>query len=64
MTSSSSGTLIIVVNPYGPFYPTLVVGAANSFIPWLAVSQSTINQPYNGATISQGCFNNNIASFT
>jgi len=54
---------MIVINPYGPFHIAPVIGVANSFIPWMAVSTSTISQPYTGATIVAGPFNPSAANY-
>lgn len=54
---------MIVINPYGPFYPAPVIGVANTYLPWMAVSTSTINQPYTGATIVAGPFSPSIANY-
>lgn len=54
---------MIVINPYGPFYPAPVISATNSHIPWMAVSTSTVNQPYAGATIVPGPFYASFANY-
>lgn len=54
---------MIVVNPYAPLMGSLVVGTANPFIPWLAISSSTISQPYAGATISPGPFYSGVSNY-
>lgn len=54
---------MVVVNPYAPFMPSAVIGNANTFIPWLSTSTSTVNQPYAGATISTGPFNASLANY-
>lgn len=59
---------MIVINPYAPVMSAPVIGTTNSYIPWLAISSSTINQPYAGATISAGPFfsgvNNYVSQYT
>lgn len=54
---------MIVINPYGPFHGLPVIGTTNSYIPWMAVSSSTVNQPYTGATILAGPFNSSVANY-
>lgn len=54
---------MIVVNPYGPFHLAPVIGTNNAYIPWMALSTSTINQPYTGATVLAGPFNPSVANY-
>lgn len=54
---------MIVINPYGPFYAAPAIGTTNTSFPWMAVSTSTVSQPYTGATIVAGPFNSSVANY-
>lgn len=64
IATGSGGNAIVCISPQSLPWPSPIISAASTWYPYVSVSSSNTGNVYNGAFISPGPFNGQLASLT